>query len=171
MAIATAAKQIAIDGMAIVVAGGQENISAVQNNYFGWVQAERDENVLRCTEHAYMAMLQTAEVVVGNYKISREAQNLYALSSQQKTAAAQAAGRFDAEIVPITATMAVVDKTTKAVSHRAGKGRGQSARYDACRPCHAAGGAGRRHGHGRHCQPALGCSLGLRRHGSQARAG
>jgi acetyl-CoA acetyltransferase family protein len=63
-------------------------------------------------------MLQTAEVVVAKYKISREAQDLYALSSQQKTAEAQVGGRFDTEIVPITATMAVVDKQTKTVSHR-----------------------------------------------------
>ena len=117
MAIATAAKQVVVDGMEVVVAGGQENISAVQNDYFEWVQAEKDENVMRFAEHAYMPMLQTAEVVVRKYKISREAQDLYALSSQQRTAEAQAGGRFDAEIVPITATMAVVDKQTKAVSH------------------------------------------------------
>jgi acetyl-CoA acetyltransferase family protein len=104
--------------MEVVVAGGQENITAVQNDYFEWVQAEKDENVMHFAEHAYMPMLQTAEVVVRKYKISREAQDRYALSSQQRTAEAQAGGRFDAEIVPITATMAVVDKETKAVSHR-----------------------------------------------------
>jgi acetyl-CoA C-acetyltransferase len=61
-------------------------------------------------------MLQTAEVVAKRYGISREAQDAYGLQSQQRTAAAQAAGRFDAEIVPLSATMNVVDKATKAVS-------------------------------------------------------
>ena len=117
-AIAAAAKQIAIDGMDVVVAGGQENISALQSRYVEWVGAERDPNVTKRAEHAYMPMLQTAEFVARKYAISREAQDAYALSSQQRTARAQAEGRFDAEIVPITATMAIIDKETKAVSHR-----------------------------------------------------
>ncbi len=117
-AIATAAKQIAIDGMEVVVAGGQENISAVQNRYLEWVGAEKDPNVIENVEHAYMPMLLTAEFVARKYAISREAQDAYALSSQQRTARAQADGRFAAEIVPITATMAIVDKETKQVSHR-----------------------------------------------------
>lgn len=118
MAIATGAKQIMFDGMEIVVAGGQDNISAVQNPYFEWVQKEKDPNVLRLVEHAYMPMLQTAEHVASKYKITREAQDLYALSSQERTAQAQARGAFDDEIVPIATTMAVVDKVTKAVSYR-----------------------------------------------------
>jgi len=117
-AIAAAAKQIAIDGMDVVVAGGQENISALQSRYIEWVGSERDANVTKHAEHAYMPMLQTAEFVARKYAISREAQDAYALSSQQRTARAQAEGRFDAEIVPIAATMAIVDKETKAVSHR-----------------------------------------------------
>lgn len=118
MAIATAAKQIIVDGMEVVLAGGQENISAVQNRYFGWVAEEQDPNVIAHAEHAYMPMLQTAENVARKYGISREAQDAYALSSQHRTAAAQAAGHLDAEIVPIRTTMAVTDKQTGAVSYR-----------------------------------------------------
>jgi acetyl-CoA C-acetyltransferase len=118
MAVATAAKQVVVDGMDVVVAGGQENISAVQTPYMDWVGREKDENVLARAPHAYMPMLQTAELVSRKYGISREAQDHYALQSQQRTAAAQAAGRFDAEIVPVTTTMAVVDKATQAVSYK-----------------------------------------------------
>jgi acetyl-CoA C-acetyltransferase len=116
MAIATAAKQVMVDGMDVVAAGGQENISAVQNQYFGWVQQEADPNVIAHMEHAYMPMLQTAEFVAKKYGVSREAQDEYALQSQQRTAQAQANGAFDDEIVPITATMAVKDKATGEVS-------------------------------------------------------
>jgi acetyl-CoA C-acetyltransferase len=118
MAIATAAKQITVDGMQVIVAGGQDNISAVQNRYLEWVGAEKDPNVTRNAEHAYMPMLLTAENVARKYAIGREAQDAYALSSQQRTARAQADGRFDAEIVPIAVSMAIVDRETKAVSYR-----------------------------------------------------
>jgi len=117
-AIAAAAKAIVVDGVEVAVAGGHDNISAVQKRYLEWVAAERDPNVTRLVEHAYMPMLQTAETVVRKYKISREAQDAYALSSQQRTARAQAEGRFAAEIVPITATMAVTDKATNEVSFK-----------------------------------------------------
>ena len=118
MAVATAAKQIIVDGMRVVVAGGQENISAVQQRYFEWASAEADPAVQGKAPQAYMPMLQTAEFVASKYRISREAQDLYALQSQQRTASAQQAGRFDDEIVPLTARMAVVDKVTQAVSYR-----------------------------------------------------
>jgi acetyl-CoA acetyltransferase family protein len=118
MAIATAAKQIMVDGMQVVVAGGQDNISAVQNRYLEWVGAEKDPNVTAAAKHAYMPMLLTAENVARKFAISRDAQDEYALVSQQRTAKAQADGRFDAEIVPITATMAIVNKETKEVSHK-----------------------------------------------------
>ena len=118
MAVATAAKQIMVDGMDVVVAGGHENISAVQNPYMKWVAQEADPNVTAKAQHAYMPMLQTAELVSRKYGISREAQDAYALESQRRTAAAQAAGRFDAEIVPISATMAMVDKATEQVSYK-----------------------------------------------------
>ncbi|MCP5018359.1 MAG: acetyl-CoA C-acyltransferase [Ketobacter sp.] len=118
MAIATAAKQIIVDGMSVCVAGGQENISAVQNKYFEWAKAEEDPNVIANAEHAYMPMLLTAENVASKYGVSREAQDQYALQSQQRTAAAQAAGKFDDEIVPITATQALMNKETKEISYQ-----------------------------------------------------
>lgn len=118
MAVATAAKQILVDGMRVVVAGGHENISAVQKQYFDWAAAEADPAVTAQVPHAYMPMLQTAEFVASKYGISREAQDLYALQSQQRTAAAQQAGRFDDEIVPLASRMAVIDKDTKAVNYR-----------------------------------------------------
>ena len=117
MAIATGAKQVLVDGMTLVVAGGQENISAVQQRYFEWASAEADPQVVARSEHAYMPMLQTAEVVARKYGISREAQDAYSLESQRRTAAAQAEGRFDAEIVPFETTMARVDKATGEISH------------------------------------------------------
>lgn len=118
MAIATAAKQVMVDGMNVVVAGGQENISAVQNAYMKWAAAEIDPAVVAKAAHAYMPMLQTAEFVAKKYRISRESQDAYALQSQIRTAAAQQSGRFDAEIVPITTRMTVVDKVTELVSYR-----------------------------------------------------
>ena len=116
MAIATAAKQIVVDGMDVVAAGGQENISAVQDRYLNWVGEEADPNVVAKAPHAYMPMLRTAEFVATKYSVSREAQDEYALQSQQRTAAAQQSGRFDDEIVPFSTTMLVRDKDTGAVS-------------------------------------------------------
>jgi acetyl-CoA acetyltransferase family protein len=118
MAIAIAAKQIIVDGMRVVVGGGQENISAVQNRYFDWVQTEMDANVIARAGNSYMPMLHTAEVVARKYAVSREAQDRYALESQRRTALAQEHGRFDAEIVPIEVEMLVTDRETKHVSTR-----------------------------------------------------
>lgn len=118
MAVATAAKQIVTDHMRVVVAGGQENISALQAPYMEWVGREKDDNVTAAAPAAYMPMLQTAEFVARKYRVSRDAQDAYSLESQLRTAAAQRDGRFDAEIVPVTATMAVKDRETGAVSHR-----------------------------------------------------
>jgi acetyl-CoA acetyltransferase family protein len=84
-----------------------------------WVAKERDPHVIEHSMHAYMPMLQTAEFVAKKYGITREAQDRYSLASQQRTAAAQAAGRFDAEIVPFTTTMTVADKVTKEITHHA----------------------------------------------------
>jgi acetyl-CoA acetyltransferase family protein len=114
MAIAIAAKQIIVDGQEIVLAGGQENVSAVQQKYLDWVGAEIDPNVLG---DAYLPMLQTAENVAQRYGVGREAQDAYAAESQARTAAAQAAGLFDAEIVPLATQQALVDRETKAVSY------------------------------------------------------
>lgn len=118
MSIATAAKQIIVDGMNICVGAGQENISTVQNQFMQWAFECKDDNVMRFAEHAYMPMLQTAENIVRKYDISREAQDQYALESQLRTAAAQEAGKLDDEIVPLTAVKAVVDKKTKEVSYQ-----------------------------------------------------
>jgi acetyl-CoA C-acetyltransferase len=116
MAVATAAKQVITDGMDVVAAGGQENISAVQERYFAWVSEDADPNVTAKVPHGYMPMLSTAEFVARKYAIGRDAQDAYALLSQQRTAAAQNAGRFDAEIVPIETVMRIKDKATGAVS-------------------------------------------------------
>ncbi|MDH4580728.1 acetyl-CoA C-acyltransferase [Pseudomonas sp. BN415] len=116
MAIATAAKQIMVDGMLVTIGAGQEQISLVQTRHMEWSIADRDELVMRHAEHAYMPMLHTAELVAKRYGISREAQDAYSLQSQQRIAAAQAAGLFDGEIVPVTATKQLVDKATGAVS-------------------------------------------------------
>lgn len=117
MAVATAAKQIMVDGMQVTIGAGQEHISLVQNRHMEWAMAERDENVMRMAEHAYMPMLHTAERVAKRYNISREAQDAYSLQSQLRTAAAQQAGLFVDEIVPVTATKAVFDKASGAVSY------------------------------------------------------
>ncbi|PZU45995.1 MAG: acetyl-CoA C-acyltransferase [Sphingomonas sp.] len=113
MAIATAAKQIIVDGQQIAVGAGVDSISTVQGGNF-WVQA--DPEILAMHHDAYMPMIDTAEVVAERYGISRDRQDEYSLLSQQRTAAAQQAGRFDAEIVPVTATMKLVNKETKEVS-------------------------------------------------------
>ncbi len=109
MAIATAAKQIVNDGMPIVVGGGVESISLVQNEHRNGYRAQ-DPQVIGRSEHAYMSMLETAEVVSKRYGISREQQDEFALQSQQRTAAAQQAGRFDDEIAPLPSTMLFTDK-------------------------------------------------------------
>jgi acetyl-CoA C-acetyltransferase len=113
MAIATASKQVTIDRMDIVVAGGVESVSMVQTPQ---MRVNADTSLIAMVPNVYMAMLDTAEVVAKRYNISRDAQDEYALRSQQRTAKAQAAGLFDAEIVPITTKMNVTDKATGATS-------------------------------------------------------
>lgn len=115
MAIATAAKQIIVDNMDVTIGGGLESISLVQTPA---MRLEPDRELLAMQPDIYMPMLQTAEVVAARYGISRERCDAYGLQSQQRTAAAQAAGKFDAEIVPVTATMNVVNKETKEVSQK-----------------------------------------------------
>jgi len=115
MAIATAAKQIIIDKMDVVAAGGQDSISMVQTPE---MRIKPDPSLIAMHKDVYMPMLQTAETVARRYGISRERQDEYALKSQQRTAAAQAAGRFDQEIVPVTTTMNVTDKATGEVSQK-----------------------------------------------------
>jgi acetyl-CoA C-acetyltransferase len=111
MAIATAAKQVAEDAMDIVVAGGVESISLTQNKHLNTFRG-MSEAVLARSPHMYMAMIETAEVVAGRYGVTREAQDRYALQSQQRVAAAYQAGRFDAEIVPLESRKVITDKAS-----------------------------------------------------------
>ncbi len=113
MTIATAAKQIITDRMDIVAAGGQESISLVQTKE---MRVMPDPELMAMHGAIYMPMLQTAETVAQRYGISREVQDEYALQSQQRTAAAQEAGKFDDEIVPVTTTMKVQNKETGEIS-------------------------------------------------------
>ena len=117
MGIATAAKQVVFDQQKVAVGGGLESISLVQNQHMNLYRM-KDEALLKLSPHIYMSMLETAEVVARRYGISRDRQDEYALQSQQRTAAAQEAGRFDAEIVPMTTTMQVVDKATGQASQK-----------------------------------------------------
>jgi acetyl-CoA C-acetyltransferase len=115
MAIATAAKQVIVDRMDICVAGGVESISLVQTPE---MRLGPDPELLSMHNGVYMPMINTAEVVGKRYAVSRERQDAYALRSQQLTAKAQAEGKFDDEIIPVTAKMGVKDKETGEVSMR-----------------------------------------------------
>ena len=115
MAIATAAKQVIVDRMPVCVAGGVESISMVQT---AEMRLGADPELLAMHKDVYMPMIGTAEIVGRRYGISRERQDAYALQSQQRTAAAQAAGKFDDEIIPVTATMLVKDKATGETSKK-----------------------------------------------------
>lgn len=117
MAIATAAKQIIVDGMQVTIGGGLESISLVQNEKMNTHRA-RDPYLVERIPQIYMSMLETAEVVADRYGVSRQAQDEYAFQSQQRTAAAQQEGRFSTEIAPITTTMLVVDKASGATSEK-----------------------------------------------------
>lgn len=117
MAIATAAKQIVADGMTTAVGGGLESISLVQNDKANRFRAQ-DPALLERVPHIYMGMLETAEIVAKRYGVSREAQDEYALQSQQRTAQAQSEGRFDTEIAPLPSSMIVTDKATGETSRR-----------------------------------------------------
>jgi acetyl-CoA C-acetyltransferase len=115
MAIGMAAKAILSDGVDVMVGGGFESISLVQNEHMN-VYRGIDPRVVALHEHTYMPMIDTAEVVANRYSVSREAQDEYAVQSQRRTAAAQEAGRFDDEIVPLPSSMGVMDKETKEIS-------------------------------------------------------
>jgi acetyl-CoA C-acetyltransferase len=117
MAIATAAKQVISDGMQITIGGGIESISLVQNDKMNRYRGA-DPYLLKHMPQIYMSMLETAEIVAERYGISREAQDEYALQSQQRTAQAQAEGRHNAEIVPTTTIMTVTDKETGVTSEK-----------------------------------------------------
>jgi acetyl-CoA C-acetyltransferase len=113
-AIAMAATRIMTGEFQVAVAGGVESISLVQNEHANRFRVQ-DADLLKIVPAMYIPMIDTAENVAVRYKVSREAQDEYSLESQRRTAAGQAAGRFDAEIVPLKAHMAVYDKTTGAV--------------------------------------------------------
>lgn len=113
MAIATAAKQVIVDRMDVVLAGGVESISGVQTDA---LRVDMDAELVAMHEDAFMPMIDTAEVVAERYRISRERQDEYALKSQRRTEEAQVAGRFDDEIVPTAAVMKITDKPTGQVS-------------------------------------------------------
>jgi acetyl-CoA C-acetyltransferase len=118
MAIATAAKQIVHDGMQIAIGGGVESISLVQNDKMNKFRVA-DPWLVKNIPQIYMTMIETAEIVAERYGVSREAQDEYALQSQQRTAIAQSEGRYDAEIVQLPSTMIVTDKETGATSEKA----------------------------------------------------
>ena len=117
MAIATAAKQIVQDGMQVTIGGGVESISLVQNDKMNRFRAA-DPWLLKNLPQIYMSMIETAEIVAERYGVSREAQDQYSLQSQQRTAQAQAEGRYDAEIAPLTSSMTLTDKETGATSEK-----------------------------------------------------
>jgi acetyl-CoA C-acetyltransferase len=118
MAIAAGARQIIHDGMSVVVGAGQESVSLVQDQAYQWAFNEPDPMVLRHAEHAYMPVIDTAEVVSKRYGIGREQQDEFALQSQQRTADAQAAGRLDDEIVPLATVKKVKDRETGEISEQ-----------------------------------------------------
>jgi len=115
--IALAANHVMAGQGDVFVAGGLESISLTQNEHANGYRL-RGEWLTEHKPEIYMPMLQTAEVVARRYGISREAQDEYALTSQQRTAAAQQAGYFEHEIVPMTARMKVQDKATGEISER-----------------------------------------------------
>lgn len=115
MSIATAAKQVIVDRMDIVLAGGVESISTVQTEN---LRVDMDAELVAMHDDTFMPMIDTAEIVAQRYGIGRDEQDAYALRSQQRTAAAQEAGRYDQEIIPTSAVMNVTDRATGEVSQR-----------------------------------------------------
>jgi len=115
MAIALAAKTVVCDSVDIMVGGGLESISLVQNEHQNVYRAA-DPRLMEQHPHILMPMIDTAEVVANRYNVSREAQDEYALQSQQRTAAGQEDGKFDDEIVPLPSNMGVMDRETKEIS-------------------------------------------------------
>jgi len=111
--IALAAQRIISGEASVLAAGGLESISLVQD---GKSVPVHDDWIVEHKPALYMPMIDTADIVAERYKVSREAQDAYALESQRRTATAQQAKRFDDEIVPLLTTKKVVDKNTKAES-------------------------------------------------------
>ncbi len=165
MAIATAAKQVMHDGMQVAVGGGLESISLVQNDKANWYRLA-DPALKARVPALYMSMLETAEIVADRYGIPREAQDDYALRSQQRTAAAQARGAFDDEIVPLASVMKVANRETGEVRDvpttlARDEGNRADTTIEGLQPAEAGlqgrhgGQAGALH-HRRQCQPVVG---------------
>jgi len=114
MAIAIAGRSVAADGLEVAVAGGVESISLVQNRHKN-AHRSLSQAVLARSPHMYMPMIETAEVVALRYGVGRDAQDRFALESQQRTAAAHAAGRFAAELAPLRSVMQEKDRETGAL--------------------------------------------------------
>jgi acetyl-CoA C-acetyltransferase len=118
MAVAIAAKQIMVDGMTVAIGAGVESVSLVQNEHANKFRT-RDPWLVEHLPQTYMSMLETAEIVAARYGVSREAQDEYALKSQQRTARGQAEGIFEHEVIPVSTTMLVTDKATGETSETA----------------------------------------------------
>ncbi|HSZ07420.1 MAG TPA: acetyl-CoA C-acyltransferase [Steroidobacteraceae bacterium] len=114
--IALAAQRVMTEGAEVIVAGGLESISCVQNETN--THMRKDPWIDEHKPTLYWSMLQTAENVAKRYNISKEAQDEYGVRSQLRAAAAQAAGKFKDEIAPMTTTMGVIDKNSGAISTR-----------------------------------------------------
>src|SRR5580692_8638874 len=114
--IAAAAKRVIVDSADVMVGGGVESVSMVQNNLN--MHAYTEEWLLRHTPDVYMPMLYTADNVAKKYNVSRDRQDEYAFQSQQRTAQAQKDGRFDAELAPMASWMYVQDKETGVVTEK-----------------------------------------------------
>ena len=108
--IAMAAQRVVMDGVPVACAGGLESISLVQNNMNKHHATE--EQLMQDKPELWLSMIDTADIVADRYGVDRETQDAYALESQRRTAAGQEAGRFDDEIVPMTAVKLVTDKNT-----------------------------------------------------------
>ena len=114
--IAMAASRIRDEGVPVMAAGGVESISMVQLSGKMNMHGATEAGLAASHPALWMSMIETAEIVAERYNVSRESQDQYALESQQRTAAAQAAGKFDDEIVPLKAIWKKVDKATGQVS-------------------------------------------------------
>ncbi|MGI5200344.1 acetyl-CoA C-acyltransferase [Spirillospora sp. CA-108201] len=129
MAIATAARQIVHEGMRVAVGGGVESVSLVQNDHLNTHRAT-DPWLIAHKPSVYMPMLETAEIVAERYGVGRERQDEFALTSQRRTAAAQAAGRFDDEIAPLTATRRLPDGSVEELTLTRDEGNRPSTTLD-----------------------------------------
>lgn len=117
MSIALASAQVANADLRVAVAGGVESVSLVQNEHMNTHRAA-DPWLKENVPGIYFPMLNTAEIVAERYGITREAQDAYALTSQQRTAAAQEAGLFDDEIVPLATVQGILDRESGEISFR-----------------------------------------------------